>query len=485
LYWENNAELSPDKYTAIASKDSIMQGGVMKPNPSYNPKYRAFDFAGYKVWKSRYPVNDSFTMIAHYDKPDGYEILNQDSLYDIVGDTFVITKAETLGFENGLAYNYDDEDLLYNGIIYYYAVTAYDANFEDYTVDTLTGDTTGILPTSYSSALTGNMTDVIPQGNASNYNPPKANMVFAAGNPRLDSVDVIYMKAVPIVNSLIDTTKLYQIHFGPIEKTSDDNPEYSFVLYNATDSVYIPADTAGNPEWSKIPTDTISVPDSTYNDSMEYFTSIAWKTICSASIPISGAVINMDSMIVNPAQNMVLPNESDTIRIDTIINITIDTIIDTTAVPPDTTIDTTSVDTSISPVYSNFVLNDIGVQYNTENLYLADSVYATYPKINSHPYYNGGSYRITWHPVYIDSLSDSALTCDVYDIVNGVEIPYSGLWETSWRFGKVSSETNQGQYALVSSSTSNNWKWMYVAGTMIIFNYNRAFLRYDGNGFVT
>jgi hypothetical protein len=454
LYWENNAEISPDKYTAIASDST---------KPSYNPKYRAYDFAGYKVWKSKYPVNDSFKMIAHYDKPDGYEILNQDSLYDIAGDTFVITKAETLGFENGLAYNYEDEDLLYNGIIYYYAVTAYDANFEDYSVDTLTGDTTGILPTSYSSAITGNMTDVIPQGNASNYLAPTSNIVYVAGNPQLDSIDVVYMKVIPIVNSLIDTTKSYQIHFGPIGKTSDGiKPTYSFALYNVTDSVYIPADTAGNPLWIDIQTDTVPYAD-VYPE---------WKTSSRASIPLKGAVVNVDSIVVKPAQNMVLPNEADTIRIDTIIDITIDTIIDTTVVPPDTTIDTTNVDTSISPVYSSFVLNDIGVKYNTENLYLVDSVYIAYPKIRNHPYYNGGSYRITWHPVYIDSLSDSALTCDIYDIVNGVEIPYSGLWETSWRFGKVSSETDQGQYALVSSSTGNNWKWMYVAGTMMLFNYH-------------
>ncbi|RKX69922.1 hypothetical protein DRP43_03910, partial [candidate division TA06 bacterium] len=455
LYWENNAEISPDKYTAIASDST---------KPSYNPKYRAYDFAGYKVWKSRYPVNDSFTMIAHYDKPDGYEILNQDSLYDIAGDTFVITKAETLGFENGLSYSYRDEDLLYNGITYYYAVTAYDANFEDYTVDTLTGDTTGILPTSYSSALTGNMTSVIPQGNASNYLAPKANMVYVSGNPKFDSIDVVYMKVIPIVDSLIDTTKSYQIHFGPIGKTSDGiKPTYSFAIYNVTDSEYIPADTAGNPLWIDIQTDTVPYAD-VYPE---------WKTSSIASIPLKGAVVNMDSIIVKPAQNMVLPNESDTIRIDTIIvDITIDTIIDTTVVPPDTTMDTTNVDTSISPVYSSFVLNDIGVQYNTENLYLVDSVYIAYPKIRRHPYYNGGSYRITWHPVYIDSLTDSALTCDVYDIVNGIEIPYSGLWETSWRFGKVSSETDQGQYAFVSSSTGNNWKWMYVAGTMMLFNYH-------------
>ncbi|MCK4544306.1 hypothetical protein KAU43_02090, partial [candidate division WOR-3 bacterium] len=42
LYWENNAELSPDKYSALASDPA---------KPSYNPAYRAYDFAGYKVWK--------------------------------------------------------------------------------------------------------------------------------------------------------------------------------------------------------------------------------------------------------------------------------------------------------------------------------------------------------------------------------------------------------------------------------------------------
>jgi hypothetical protein len=422
LYWENNAELSPDKYAKLAVIDSIWQyisptDSVKKANPSYNPKYRAYDFAGYKVWKSTYDIKDSFKLVAHYDKVDGYKILNQDSLFDVFGDSFVITKAETLGNDNGLAYSYIDEDLLYNGVHYYYAVTAYDANFENYMIDALTGDTIGIQPTSYSSAITGNKTNIIPQVNATNYSGPKASMVYITGNPQLDSMDIIFMKAIAIVDSLIDTTKLYQIHFGPIGKTSDGiKPTYSFVLYNSTDSLYMPADTAGNPAWIDIQTDTVPYADN----------GPVWKTSCRASIPISGAVIDVDSIIVKPANNVV----------------------------------------------DSITLNDLGTPYNTDNLYLVDSVYITYPKIKSHPCYNGGSYKITWHPVYIDSLSDSALTCDVYDIVNETEIPYSGLWETSWRFGKVSSETDQGQYALVSSSTANNWKWMYIAGTMILFNYH-------------
>jgi hypothetical protein len=53
-------------------------------------------------------------MIAHFDKDDGLQILRQDSLYDINGDTFVIIKAETLGFDNGLAYTFVDTNILIN-----------------------------------------------------------------------------------------------------------------------------------------------------------------------------------------------------------------------------------------------------------------------------------------------------------------------------------------------------------------------------------
>jgi hypothetical protein len=432
LYWDNNAETSPDKYAKIALVDSIWQhtsatDSVLKPNPSFNPKYRAYDLAGYKVWRSRYPVGDSFKMIAHFDKKDGLEILNQDSLYDVMGDSFVITKAETLGNDNGLAYSYVDEDSLYDGIPYYYAVTAYDANYENYTVDTITGDTIGTLPTSYESAITGNMTSVIPQGHASNYVAPSASVEFARGNQPLFDNNIVHMTVMPVVNDrLDDTPDKYEIRFGSIETDGSGNPVYSFILYDKVDSVYMPADTSGNPIWQEIATEPQTIVDSTYNDSTgsyDYDTSLFWVSKDVKSLPLSGAIVRMDSFKINPSNN----------RVDSII------------------------------------IND-AVAY-TDTLLLTDSTPygATYTHIQSHPYYNGGSYKITWHVV-----GDSALTCDVYDMVNGIDVPYSPNWDFGWRFGKKDSTSGggQGKYMFFSDSTADNWKAMYIDGVSIFFNYH-------------
>jgi len=432
LYWDNNAETSPDKYAKIALVDSIWQhtsatDSVLKPNPSFNPKYRAYDLAGYKVWRSRYPVGDSFKMIAHFDKKDGLEILNQDSLYDVMGDSFVITKAETLGNDNGLAYSYVDEDSLYDGIPYYYAVTAYDANYENYTVDTITGDTIGTLPTSYESAITGNMTSVIPQGHASNYVAPSASVEFARGNQQLFDNNIVHMTVMPVVNDrLDDTPDKYEIRFGSIETDGSGNPVYSFILYDKVDSVYMPADTSGNPIWQEIATEPQTIVDSTYNDSTgsyDYDTSLFWVSKDVKSLPLSGAIVRMDSFKINPSNN----------RVDSII------------------------------------IND-AVAY-TDTLLLTDSTPygATYTHIQSHPYYNGGSYKITWHVV-----GDSALTCDVYDMVNGIDVPYSPNWDFGWRFGKKDSTSGggQGKYMFFSDSTADNWKAMYIDGVSIFFNYH-------------
>ena len=414
LYWENNPEITPDKYSNITSKDSIQQNGQTVPNPFYNPAYRGYDFEGYKVWKSIYTDPSTFQMIAHFDKDDGLQVLRQDSLYDISGDTFVIIKAETLGFDNGLAYTLVDTNIPYSNITYYYAVTAYDANYFGYMVDSV-GNTIGIDPLSYKSLITDNMIPVVPDSQQNFITEPYSTITFENGNPLLPYANVVYPDGVPIVNDILDDSTVYHIRFGPITKSIEGTPIYTFYADTISGDRYLPQDTLGNPILLEIKTEAI--------DSGPTF---VWKSINPVSFPLYGAVIYVDSISVYPANNIV----------------------------------------------DSIILNDLGTPYNTENLILVDSVYASYPKINSHPCYNGGSYRITWHPVYIDSLSDSALTCDVYDIVNETEIPYSGLWEMNWRFGKVSNEINQGQYALVSSFTADNWKWMYIAGTMILFNYH-------------
>ncbi len=118
LYWDNVAEITPDKYYTYASDST---------SSLYNPYYREYDFEGYNIWKSTDGTN--WEKIAQFDLKDGVTLMPVESLMDDQGD-WIYTVVETLGTDTGLVYMYADTGLT-TGVVYHYSVTAYDWNYEE------------------------------------------------------------------------------------------------------------------------------------------------------------------------------------------------------------------------------------------------------------------------------------------------------------------------------------------------------------------
>ncbi len=437
LYWENAPEFKPDRHYEVTSKDSIWKHtsssvSIKIPNMFYNPEYRKYDFEGYRVWRSIYSDPSTFQMLAYFDKYDSLQILRQDSAYDIVGDSFVITKAETLGFDTGLQYTFTDTNIPYTNIRYYYAVTSFDANYLSYKVDSISGDTVGTEPYSFESQIKENMISVIPSYQHELVSNPHSIISFEYGNSALSYVNVIRFIDAYIFDDILDDSTTYHMRFGPITVNKEGNPVYSFGLDTMSGkNRNIPPYDSSNHFPYHIETLPKTIVDSTYKNSLgayEYDTSSFWISKRSIEIPLFGALIGIDSISVCPTNN----------KVDSIM------------------------------------INDATVY--TDTLVLTDSTpYAgTHTHINSDPYYNGGSFKITWHRVYVASEGDSALTCDVYDMVNGIEIPYSPNWDFGWRFGMKDSTAGggSGKYMSFLDSTADNWKAMYIDGVSVFFNYH-------------
>ena len=111
LQWDNGSEFTDDRYPQLANLDI--------------PNYEARDFAGYKVYRSASGTVGSWTKIAQFDKHDGVTVIPETTW--VVQDQSIKSIREiTIGDDKGLAYTYTDNDVV-NGQVYYYAVTAYDA----------------------------------------------------------------------------------------------------------------------------------------------------------------------------------------------------------------------------------------------------------------------------------------------------------------------------------------------------------------------
>jgi hypothetical protein len=161
ITWQNNSELTPDQAGAIL--------GINTTN-GYSDDYVAYDFQGYRVYKSITGLPGSYTQLATYDKADGLttvinRFLNKFGHLEMV--------EVVVGTDTGLEYAYVDHNVI-NGQRYYYSVTAYDA--QPYISNTaiqidadLDGDGTDEtldapsgLPISLESAATSNVVSVVP-----------------------------------------------------------------------------------------------------------------------------------------------------------------------------------------------------------------------------------------------------------------------------------------------------------------------------------
>jgi hypothetical protein len=121
LTWNNLSEITPDPYYIVASDPG---------SSGYNPFYLPYDFEGYKVFKSEDGTN--WQLLTQCDLKDGVVYAETSRVLQINpnGDTVVI--AETIGTDasdRGIFYTYVDSSVA-NGFPYYYAITAYDHNYD-------------------------------------------------------------------------------------------------------------------------------------------------------------------------------------------------------------------------------------------------------------------------------------------------------------------------------------------------------------------
>jgi hypothetical protein len=114
ITWQNNAEVTPDNAGEILG---------IKVDSGYTEDYVKYDFQGYKIYKSLTGLPGSYTLLASYDKIDGMtSVIN----YTLNSAGNLEIREVTVGSDNGLVYDYTDEDVI-NGQRYYYSVTAFDA----------------------------------------------------------------------------------------------------------------------------------------------------------------------------------------------------------------------------------------------------------------------------------------------------------------------------------------------------------------------
>ncbi|MCA0444604.1 MAG: T9SS type A sorting domain-containing protein [Bacteroidetes bacterium] len=119
-----NAILPPEKptVTAVSGKNSIKIMWDDVAEESYDPWLRAYDFEGYKVYKSETPSfrdvsGNLIEPIAVFDKID--------SIFGYFPKDFGNGQLFFLGNETGLSHSLIDNNVK-NGVPYYYAVTSYD-----------------------------------------------------------------------------------------------------------------------------------------------------------------------------------------------------------------------------------------------------------------------------------------------------------------------------------------------------------------------
>ncbi len=112
LLWDNLSEMTPDPYARLVSD----------PNRSnYEPFYKKYDFAGYRVWRSYTGKGVNWQLIGSFDRADGDTFTYSD-------DFAVPESIKIIANDNGLGYVLTDTAVR-NGFTYYYAVTAYDHNY--------------------------------------------------------------------------------------------------------------------------------------------------------------------------------------------------------------------------------------------------------------------------------------------------------------------------------------------------------------------
>ncbi len=140
LTWDDSAELFEDEYgvllglgdvrTDTLSSMEVVVGYDSLGDPILETVYEtetagydAFDFQGYRVYRSETGESGDWELLAEYDKVDGVAEV-RDRVFNNTLQEYEITQLH-IGTDSGLRYFFVDEGLT-NGRIYHYAVTSYD-----------------------------------------------------------------------------------------------------------------------------------------------------------------------------------------------------------------------------------------------------------------------------------------------------------------------------------------------------------------------
>jgi hypothetical protein len=251
LFWDNLPEVTPDPYFFHLDTTAMK-------------KYKAYDLAGYKVYKARNVADLSDPtkrkLIGWFDKADGFTIVRDAQLvFRVRGDTLggrktdTLVKWDTLGTDNGLRYSLVDSGQflnvdsmgIANGLPYFYGVTGYD--YQYYTQwDTITHkyDTLSGNPTTLEGSASEKFVIAIPRTppqdlSLANINP--ANWQIHGGAYKSG---LVYNPSVANPDTVTKYPSTYQYQFLPTVKYPAPGnwgnflPSYSLLIKDVTNNRY-------------------------------------------------------------------------------------------------------------------------------------------------------------------------------------------------------------------------------------------------------
>jgi len=230
LVWNNLAEITPDPYYYVVHNAPYQ--------PIDEPYYEEYDFQGFRIWKSRTGRPSEWTLLATFDKTDGRTFLK--------GPPNVPESLWIRAADNGIVHSFADADVR-NGLLYYYAVTAFDYNrikciydsvyLDTFYVDTLTHDTTW----DYDTVVVGGPFPIvcesgpaavaaIPRRDPANYVASECDRATVWGHPFLADTNI----AVAMTYPFDMTTDSVFVDFRPVlYDSATKDPKYTICLSGA------------------------------------------------------------------------------------------------------------------------------------------------------------------------------------------------------------------------------------------------------------
>ncbi|NUM80664.1 hypothetical protein HUU42_07630 [bacterium] len=213
IEWKDNAEFVIDR-----TGEAL---GITRAN-GFSADYIGDDFQGYRIYKSRTGLENSFTMIAQYDKIDTFGTVHHMTLNT---NGFLELEDINLGSNTGLPDYFVDTDVK-NGQQYFYSVTAYDAQPSIGGPDSILFYGRYILkptnmPVSFESSIYTNVFSAVPM-----HAIPGMNTMA-----RLDSTGILHQSGISdamprayIVNPVEVKNETYRIEFCEIPSYIRDKP---------------------------------------------------------------------------------------------------------------------------------------------------------------------------------------------------------------------------------------------------------------------